>query len=222
MDSEHTQAGDHCIRCGACCLRSSPILHREDAPLLADGPVRKEHLLTIRQGEGITDNVEEVLRPADQEMIKLKEKNGVGGGCIFFQDHDNSCGIYDWRPLQCRAFNCRDTRKFMKAYERPRLLRRDIVEDRTLLGLIEEHEKRCSYGLLEDLVKDIPSRGEVVLNALLDLLRFDYELRPFVSQKLGIKTEEMDFYLGRPLIQTIVMFGLRVIREADGGFLLTT
>jgi len=222
MGANHAQPRNHCIRCGQCCLKSSPTLHREDASLLVNGPLRKEHLLTIRQGEGITDNIEEVLRPAGREMIKLKEKNGVGGGCIFFQDQDKACAIYDWRPLQCRAFNCWDTGEFMEVYERPRLVRQEIVEDKTLQGLIREHERRCAYALVEDLVKQIPSRGEEALNALLDLLKFDYELRPFVSQKLNINPAEMDFYFGRPLIQTIAMFGLRVIREADGGFLLTS
>lgn len=222
MGANHAQPRSHCIRCGQCCLKSSPTLHREDASLLVNGPIRKEHLLTIRQGEGVTDNIHEDLSAADREMIKLKEKNGVGGGCVFFRDHDKACSIYDRRPVQCRALQCWDTRDLLKVYERPKLQRQDIMEDRILSGIIEEHEKRCSYALLEDLIKKIPSQGELALEALLDLLRFDYELRPFVSQKLGINPAEMDFYFGRPLIQTIAMFGLRVIREADGGFLLTT
>lgn len=221
MDANHSLTRDHCIRCGQCCLKSSPTLHREDASLLLKGFIRKEHLFTIRQGEGIADNIHGDLSAADREMIKVKEKNGVGGGCVFFRDHDKACGIYDRRPLQCEAFNCWDTREFMRAYERPTLLRQDIVKDGILSGLMGEHENRCSYAHLEGLVKKIPSQGDVALEALLDLLRFDYELRPFVSQKLGIKPAEMDFYFGRPLIQTITMFGLRVIREADGGFLLT-
>jgi len=220
MDENRSQPGDRCTRCGQCCLKSSPTLHREDAPLLLNGPIQKEHLLTIRQGEGITDHIHKDLSVADREMIKVKEKNGVGGGCIFFRDHDKACSIYDWRPAQCEAFDCRDTREFTKVYEKPKLLRQDIVEDGILAGLIDE--ERCSYALLEGLIKKIPAQGEVALETLLDLLKFDYELRPFVSQKLSINPAEMDFYFGRPLIQTIVMYGLRVIREADGGFLLTT
>jgi hypothetical protein len=42
-----------------------------------------------------------------------------------------------------------------------------------------------------------------------------------LAQKLGLKIEEMDFFFGRPLTETIVGFGLKVVREADGGFLLT-
>jgi len=53
---------------------------------------------------------------------------------------------------------------------------------------------------------------------LLEILRYDYELRPFISKKLGLPSDEMDFIFGRPLIQTIMMFGLQVIREPDGSF----
>ena len=56
---------------------------------------------------------------------------------------------------------------------------------------------------------------------LLALVRFDFHLRPFVSRKLGIPVEEMSFYFGRPLAETIEDYGLRVIRERDGGFFLT-
>jgi hypothetical protein len=34
--------------------------------------------------------------------------------------------------------------------------------------------------------------------------------------------EAMDFFFGGPLTETIVMFGLKVERQADGGFLLTS
>lgn len=222
MRDHANQSKTGCTRCGQCCLTSSPSLQKEDLVLVREGVLEKRNLMTIRKGEGVRDNIHEELMSAPVEMIKIKEKKGVQGGCIFYLEQDKSCAIYDHRPLQCSAFLCRDTREFLRIYESEKLLRRDIVEDETLLGLIEAHEERCSYALLEDLVKKIPSQGEVALEALLDLLRFDYELRPFVSQKLGIDSAEMDFFFGRPLNQTIAMFGLRVIREEDGGFLLTT
>ncbi len=222
MTAKKSQHRSHCIRCGECCLSSSPTLQREDGSLLKRGSIQKRHLVTIRKGEGITDNILENMKPSHQEMIKLKEKKGIGGGCIFFRDHDKSCTIYDHRPLQCAALKCWDTREFMRVYKTPKLLRRDVLEDDIISRLIEEHEKRCSYALLEGLVKEIRTQGETAVEALLDLLRFDYELRPFVAQKLGVDHAEMDFYFGRPLIETIPMFGLKVVHEEDGGFLLTT
>jgi hypothetical protein len=88
--------------------------------------------------------------------------------------------------------------------------------------MLEEHERRCSYSVLEKRVKQIESEGEKAVRKILDLLRFDFHLRPFISEKLGLSSEEMDFLFGRPLSDTITMFGLKVVREPDGSFLLTT
>jgi hypothetical protein len=46
-------------------------------------------------------------------------------------------------------------------------------------------------------------------------------VRNFTVKKLGIDSGEMDFYFGRPLTETITMFGLEVVREPDGSFFLT-
>ena len=206
MNANPTQPRSHCIRCGECCLSSSPTLQREDVYLLKRGAIQKRHLVTIRKGERVFDNIHKDMKPAHQEMIKVEEKKGISGGCIFFQDHDKSCTIYDHRPLQCVALKCWDTREFMRVYKTPKLLRRDVLEDDILSRLIEEHEKRCSYALLEDLVKKIRFRGETAVEALLGILRFDHELRPLVARKLGVDPAEMDFYFGRPLVETIPMF----------------
>ena len=59
------------------------------------------------------------------------------------------------------------------------------------------------------------------MQKILDQLKFDYHLRPFVSEKLNIPIDEMDFYFGRPLVDTITAYGLQVLREPDGAFFLT-
>jgi hypothetical protein len=110
----------------------------------------------------------------------------------------------------------------MALYQSPKLHRQDLIENGVLLGLIEEQEKRCSYALLSDYVRQIPENGEKAVEEILELLKFDFHLRPFLSRKLGLGVEEMDFFFGRPLTQTIVMFGLKVERQPDGGFLLTS
>ena len=86
---------------------------------------------------------------------------------------------------------------------------------------MEEHEKRCGYKLLENLIKKIETEGHKAVEEILDILRFDYDLRPFISEKFSLDPQEMDLYFGRPLITTIVMYGLEVRQEANGGFLLT-
>jgi hypothetical protein len=88
--------------------------------------------------------------------------------------------------------------------------------------VIEAHERRCDYSALEKYVKRIESEGEKAVQKILDLLKFDFYLRPFISEKLGLDSDEMDFFLGRPIIETIQRIGLQVIKQPDGSFFLTT
>jgi Fe-S-cluster containining protein len=152
-------------------------------------------------------------------MTKVREKKG---SCVFYTAEEKSCSIYINRPAQCASLKCWDTAQFMELYQSPKLHRQDLIENGVLLGLIEEQEKRCSYALFSDYVRQIPENGEKAVEKILELLKFDFHLRPFLARKLGLRVEEMDFFFGRPLTETIVMFGLMVERQPDGGFLLTS
>jgi len=211
----------HCIRCGECCLKSSPTLHVKDLALVVSGSLRMEHLYTLRKGELVMDNVHGGIVPADQEMIKVKEKRAGGRTCTFYAEQEKACALYEKRPAQCASLKCWDTVEFMELYRSPKLRRQDVLESGVLLGVIEEQEKRCSYATLCDHVLRISEEGEKAVEKILELLKFDFHLRPFLAQKLGLRIEDMDFFFGRPLTETIVMFGLKVERQPDGGFLLT-
>lgn len=211
---------NHCIRCGECCSKSSPTLQWQDLPLLKQGFIHRKHLFTIRRGELVRDTIVEALRPSPQEMIKIRENRQ--GGCIFYDAPGKACTIYGHRPVQCAALKCWDTTEFMEIYQGPKLQRKDVLEDEVLLGLIAKHEERCSYARLEAYVKQIETEGEGAIKTILDVLKLDYHVRPFASEKLGLSRDEMDFFFGKPLIETIRMFGLKVIREPDGSFFLTT
>jgi len=154
-------------------------------------------------------------------MIKVREKKGRKGSCIFYDREEKACAIYENRPAQCASLKCWDTAEFLELYQSPKLQRQDVIESGVLLGLIEEQEKRCSYATLHDHVSRIPEEGDEALEKILELLKFDFYLRPFLAQKLGLRIEEMDFFFGRPLTETIVMFGLKVERQPDGAFFLT-
>ncbi len=211
----------HCIRCGQCCLSSSPTLQKADISLIQTGRIKKRDLYTIRNGELIYDNINHRHTVSDSELIKVREKEGGRKGCIYYDEENRACLIYDQRPLQCRALACWDNKAFLKAYASPKLKRKDLVEDKILLGLIAHHEQKCGYRGLEELVRGISTRGEKAIQGILELLRFDHSLRPFVSEKTGIDPRELDFAFGRPLTETIVMFGLEVRKESDGSFLLS-
>ena len=211
---------DHCIRCGECCLRSSPSLQITDVPLVNESVIERSDLYSVRVGELVQDNIRDELKVTDTELIKVREKTS-GGGCIFYDDAEKACTIYGDRPAQCRALTCWDESEFMRVHAEPKAGRKEIIHDRTLLRLIDEHEKRCAYAQLERYVKKIERDGEAAVEKILQALKFDHDIRLLIPEKLGVDSDEMDLILGRPLAETIIMFGLKVVCEPDGSFLLT-
>lgn len=210
----------HCIRCGKCCLESSPTLQISDVGLVVEGFIEKSCLYTIREGEIVRDPIEKRLLRIDRELVKIKEKPS-GQGCLYYDHEGKSCTIYDHRPAQCRAFACWDPEEFFKVYEGPRVSRDDILTDDILRELVHKHDTKCGYGELEGAVRQIEYLGEKAVERVLELLKFDHDLRPLAHERLGIDESEMDFFLGRPFTETLFMFGLQVKKEPDGSFLLT-
>ena len=198
------------------------MLYVQDLSIIKNRRISQNYLYTIRKGELVKDNINnQGLLKTESELIKIKENVSLKKGCVFFSDSETACTIYPDRPSQCRSLKCWDTVDFMKLQKEPALRRADIIEDRILLGLIEEHEKRCDYSILEGEVENIEQNGQSAVEKVLDILRFDYEIRPFISRKLGLDPCDMDLFFGRPLVDTMTVFGLEVINRPDGTFFLT-
>ncbi|RLB40433.1 MAG: hypothetical protein DRH12_10045 [Deltaproteobacteria bacterium] len=208
-----------CRRCGKCCESSSPTLHLSDLPLVKKNLIELAFLYTIRQGEHVWDSVEKRNTKASQELIKVKE---TPEGCFFYDSEKKACRIYEHRPVQCRALFCEDTTEFFRVYKTPSLARKDIVRDPSINKLIDEHDRRCSFGRLEEWLSKIETLGEKAVEEVIKILRFDYELRELVTRKLDVSRDHLDFLFGRPMIKTIRYYGLEVRKQEDGSFLLTT
>jgi len=191
-----------------------------DLPLVYEGRIKRSDLFTLRVGELVRDNIRARLKVTDKEIIKVREKE-KGGGCIFYDEARKACTTYEKRPIQCVALACWDESEFMRVYKKPKADRKDIIRDKNLLRLLFEHEKRCAYAELDRHVRRIEREGEKAVEKILDMLRFDHNIRLLAIERLGIDPDEMDFILGRPLSETITMFGLKVAREPDGSFFLT-
>ncbi len=216
MEAQRTK----CLRCGQCCLKSSPTLQQEDIILVEQGFIALKDLFTIRQGELAADPIKGGPVIIGKELVKIREKKN--GGCVFYEEDTHSCAIYRNRPTQCEALKCWDTDDFMKVFSRPKADRKGILKDPELLELIDEHEKRCGLKRLEGIVRSIEKDGERAVEDIIQILRFDLALRPNTARTFKLEAGELDFVLGRPLIETITMFGLRVKKEANGSFLLTS
>ncbi len=208
-----------CTRCGDCCRASSPTLQLQDVVLVLEGVIPESDLFTIRKGEMVRDNVRATLRKTGAEMLKVREKDQ--GGCIYFDEALSACRIYARRPAQCAALTCWDTSAFMAVHRGPKAGREHVVKDPALRHLINEHERRCAYAALEEAVGRIGRQGQPAVERVLELLRFDAELRRLALGRLPLSAQTLDFFFGRPLEETIIMYGLRVIRKPDGSRLLT-
>lgn len=210
---------NHCIRCGECCEASSPTLQMPDLSLILEGNLALEDLYTVRIGEMVQDPIQGLLRTTEQELLKVRER--PEGGCTFYDPDEKGCSRYSSRPLQCSSLTCWDMGPFLRVHARPKAARRDILRDSDLLRLMAEHDRRCAYQVLEAHVRAIPQEGESAVQAVLQILRFDHDLRKLMPQRLNVNEGRLDFLLGRPLSETIGMFGLKVMEDPDGSFLLT-
>jgi hypothetical protein len=184
------------------------------------GKIEANCLYTIRKGELVRDNVNDRLQFSDHEMIKVREPD-QGAGCIFYDVEHSKCTIYHDRPSQCRAFTCKDDTQFRMVFEKPKCTRKDLIRDPNLLRLISTHDKTCGYPVISDLVKQIETQGETAVGQLLKILKYDQDIRKLTVIKLGLNHEELNLLYGRPLTQTIYMFGLKAETTPEGSFLLT-
>jgi len=215
MPGKPGQHRTHCIRCGTCCMKGGPTLHEDDTTLFEEGIVKKNNLYTLRKGE-VVRNTDDTLMALEQEMIKIKGR-GEAWTCMFYDEDQKACRIYDQRPIECRALKCWDLRKLNEAMAKPRLQRKHLINpDDGILKIIGAHEQRCSYEILETSVQGLrgPDADKAV-EKILDLLRYDQYTRLFLIEKLNLDPNAMDFFFGRPLTTTIRMFGLCVKPEGD-------
>ena len=210
-----------CKRCGTCCKKGGPCFHIEDKMLIEKGLILIKYLYTIREGEPAYDNIKECLIPVTSDLIKIKGQND-SWECIFFDENDNSCKIYDKRPVECRVLKCWDTREIEQIYFKNRLTRKDLVyKVKGLWDLIEDHQSRCSYDKIKHFVKELDGeKKNEAIDGIYDILSYDDSIRELVVKKGKMDPENLDFLFGRPIVVTIRMFGLKVEKK-DGKYYLS-
>jgi Fe-S-cluster containining protein len=210
----------HCVRCGTCCMKGGPTLHTDDAALFEKGVLKRNELYTLRRGE-VVRNIDETLMTLEQEMIKIKGQDKAWT-CVFYDDDQKGCRIYEHRPMECRALKCWDLRELNEVMGMPRLQRKHLIHsDDGILKIIGAHERRCSYAILEASVKGLQEPdAEEGVEKILDLLHYDDHMRLVLIEKLGLNPGAMDFFFGRPLATTIRMFGLCVKQEGNTSVLV--
>ena len=210
-----------CIRCGTCCEKGGPGFHQEDRLLIDNGLIPARCLYTIRKGELAYDNVQRRLMPVDSDIIKIKGKADAWT-CAFFDEPNKQCSIYDDRPRECRALKCWDTRELEKMYAGGRLTRHELISEvEGLWDLIQDHQKRCDYARIQDLIRELDSSPKNNARRQLgEIIKYDIEIRELVVSKGGMDPEMLDFLFGRPLTKTLPNYGIRI--RQDGGKTIIT
>lgn len=203
-----------CIRCGTCCRTNPPTLLKPDMSALVAGTLTPENLVVIRDGERVPAVSEKEIYEAPFEMIMIRGRDG-SAVCRFLSG-ENVCEIHENRPVQCRAYTCFGPQATVTGLEANRLTRRDIfAELPVILDLMERHNEKCSYRALGTALAKVADGDESALEEVFDMLQYDTEARPFLLEKLGLPEDVLSLVLGKPMNETISLFGYRVDREGD-------
>ena len=210
----------YCVKCGECCLKGSPALTVDDIELFKSGKLGPKDIFTLRKGEIVFDPRQEQSLPNEEERIKIRE-TPQERACVFYEQKNSECSVYDQRPEQCRFQECWAPKQVPYSHGLP-LTRSHLLESAgDIYRIIEMHEKRCSH---EDFSREISrlaaTKGQTVENVL-EILRFDHHVRDFVVTKLEIGEEILDLFFGRPLKDSLHYYGLKLDEQDDGSFLLS-
>ena len=218
--AELQEVQDVCLRCGECCVKSSPTLMAGDMHLFQNDVLSWTEIYTLRRGEkALSPRTGEVV-PVEAERLKLKEHSGARH-CLYYATDPNRCLIYEQRPEQCREQLCNRSETERPAAATGFLTREDIFgQHPELWDLIAAHERRCGIDRLKDLLQDLAEDKPEASEALFDMLHFDHYLRQMLLQDWEIPPGALDFLLGRPLAQVIRQFGLKATMTQDGVFQL--
>ncbi len=209
----------YCLKCGTCCKKDTPSLLMEDMPLLRHDVIRPEHLYTVRKGETVYSALEDETVELTHEIIKVQSVKGTSR-CIFFRGLDGLCSIYDNRPMQCRLQECwnpdRMTHISLEYITREHVF--GSVDQ--LLEVIKAHEERCSVEVWKRAMERLAAtRGHSVAEVL-ELLKYDHIARRFLQDKFGVKSEVSALVLGRPLKDSLPLYGLELAEDPGGAFVL--
>ena len=199
-----------CDRCGTCCIEGGPALHQEDSPLLQNNFLNPAHLITVRTGEPVFSPSAGNPEPAQSEIIKIKGR-GIEWTCLFFQEEDATCAIYEHRPLECSLLKCWETADLEKVAGLNLLSRYDIIAPQDpVLPFIRTHNEQCSLeelALILSAVKSENSQSQAV-DDLTRLVNADMAIRAQAWAKLHFSLDLELFFFGRPLFIILGQFGI--------------
>jgi len=207
---------NECRQCGICCEKGGPALHYEDLPLIKNGLLSLEKLITIRKGEFVHDPVTNSIGPSKTEILKISGTKG-SWTCIFYNKSEKNCSIYDHRPLACRVLKCWDTDDILKLSGTDLISRLDVVEqDNPLRRHLIENEELFACPDLKAISKTISRSSKKAIKKLENIINKDLNHRIEAIDRFNLSVAQELFYFGRPIFQLLEPFGF-TIRETSSG-----
>jgi Fe-S-cluster containining protein len=214
-----------CRRCGECCLKGGPALHKGDLTLFEKGgPLDLGMVLTLRAGERIFDQVLGEIRPLQAEILKLKgpTPEAADWACRLYDRESRACALYDARPAECRALSCRDTADLAAMYDKDRVSRRDFFPaGHAVLAIMAEHEALVPVARIAILAEALRTGGQEALDAGEELARMalaDQAFRKGLAERARISPDMHDFFLGRAASALFAAEGVALRPDARLGF----
>ncbi|MBC2714401.1 MAG: YkgJ family cysteine cluster protein [Desulfobacteraceae bacterium] len=219
MKPKQTNQITECSRCGTCCLKGGPALHEADRQIIDNGILPLTSLYTIRKGELARDHINGGLVQLPAEILKIKSLK-KSTTCMYFNEMDKQCSIYDHRPIECRTLECWNTRAIESMYSRNRLTRKMLLKKvGWLIELVETHESECGLDKIQHLVNDREAGDPGASIDLMQLINYDLHFRNLVMEKGKIALEMLDFLFGRPLSVIIsTQFGVKIDKKKPDSF----
>lgn len=205
-----------CKQCGDCCRKSGPALHIEDKFLVMQGKIPASDLFTLRKGEIGLDPLSNEKIILEEEIIKIRPDKSRDWACVHLLP-DNTCGIYEKRPVECRLLKCWDPKALLARFQEDRLSRMDLFSEVEGLGdLIQDHEIRCSYEKIRKLAARLGEDSGAV-KELGDIIFYDKNIREVLAEKKPSMESLLDLLFGRPLLETLPsLLDLRIEKKDTG------
>ncbi len=117
--------------------------------------------------------------------------------------------------MECKALECWDTREIEEIYSEDRLTRKELLSTvEGLWDMIKDHQKSCSYNDLKCFIDALNGvEKDKALIGILEIIEHDKGIRELVVQKGGLDPDMVDFIFGRPITETIKIYGLKLKKE---------
>jgi len=103
-------------------------------------------------------------------------------------------------------------------YSKSRLTRKNLLSSvEGLWDLVEDHQKRCAYDRLKRFTDGLKANkdDDEALKGIHEIIEYDTRIRQLVAEKGGLDSAMVDFLFGRPIAETIRMYGFKIERRGD-------